>query len=478
MRACQAVAAITGAAPAHGQVEDARNIAQYTVTFDAARPGDVRVDLTWVPRTSSLVLEIEDAPLPGLPDGAAGFVHELRARTVNGAFVPLAREAPGRWRLDAKADDAVFVSYRARLEHSARNADGTPRYDWSRPVSELALALPDLAFATGRVLFLLPEDMTRAVVRARLPEHWHVVTSWERAGSEVSFRASRDELRAGMIAAGRLTVSRYAAGGIALTLATPLTLPAADRERVTRAATTSLGRYTRVLGGMPRSALGRPYRGVTLLVAEAPAAALAGGGLAWKDVVLLLPPGPESWNRQALVSVAAELFELWSGRAFRHRTARDAWFTEGSTTYYALRVLLAEGLLTANDYRDLMDAAFDRYRQDPWIGGNSILRAGAERDAHRALVVDGGLLVVACIDADLRRATDGAKAIDDLTRAMFRRFDAGARMYDTAALFELVGELAGDATARRLERMVEGTASLGLWRCATEVPSSPSPPSR
>ena len=64
---------------------------------------------------------------------------------------------------------------------------------------------------------------------------------------------------------------------------------------------------------------------------------------------------------------------------------------------------------------------------------------------------------------------------DDLLRAMFRRFDAGERMYDTAALFELVGELANPATARRLERMVEGTASLGLWRCATEVPSPLSP---
>ena len=134
-------------------------------------------------------------------------------------------------------------------------------------------------------------------------------------------------------------------------------------------------------------------------------------------------------------------------------------------------MLLAEGLLTPRDYRDLMDAAFDRFRLDGWIGENSILRAGEALSTHRALVHDGGLLVVACIDAEIQRATDGEKTIDDLLRAMFRRFDAGGRMYDTAALFELVRELTNAATARRLERMVEGTASLGLWRCATEVPS-------
>lgn len=474
--ACGAVLAAPAAAAAQGDAEPPGGTARFTVTFDATRPQDVRVDIAYVTRAATLDLGIEDAPLPGLPDGAAAFVHELRARTGDDRLVPAARLAPGRWRLHVPQGTPVSLSYVLRLEHAARNPDGTPRVDWSRPISELAFAMPGLSFATGRVLFLVPDGMDRAEVQVRLPERWQVVASWETAGSPGSFRVSREELRAGMLAAGLLHVSRHAAGGIALTLATPAALPDADRDRLTRAATVSLGWFRQVMGGTPRLALNRPYERVAVLVGEAPDAALAGGGLAWKDIVLLLPPGRALSNREALVSVIAELFELWSGRGFRHRTARDAWFTEGSTTYFALRALLAAGLLTRADYRDLMDAAFDRFRLDAWIGENSILRAGESLAAHRALVQDGGLLVVACIDADVRRATEGARRIDDLARAMFRRFDAGDRMYDTAALFELVSELADAATARRLERMVEGTASLGLWRCATEVPSPASPP--
>jgi predicted metalloprotease with PDZ domain len=148
---------------------------------------------------------------------------------------------------------------------------------------------------------------------------------------------------------------------------------------------------------------------------------------------------------------------------------RDAWFVEGVGAYYALRARFARRQLTGKEWQQAMDEAFDRYRMDSWIGVNSIARAG-DQPAHRALVVDGGLLVAACMEADMRRATERARGLHDLLRTLFERFDQNGRRYDTAAIFEVVTELAGDVASRPLQRMVEGTASLGLWRCATEAP--------
>jgi predicted metalloprotease with PDZ domain len=149
---------------------------------------------------------------------------------------------------------------------------------------------------------------------------------------------------------------------------------------------------------------------------------------------------------------------------------RDAWFVEGVGAYYELRARLARKELHQKGWQQAMDEAFDRYRLDSWIGVNSIARAG-DQPGHRALVTDGGLLVVACMEADMRRATDDARGLHDLLRTLFQRHDQSGRRYDTAAIFEVVTELAGDVASRPLQRMVEGTASLGLWRCATESPT-------
>jgi predicted metalloprotease with PDZ domain len=150
--------------------------------------------------------------------------------------------------------------------------------------------------------------------------------------------------------------------------------------------------------------------------------------------------------------------------------ARDAWFVEGVGAYYDLRARLARQELDEKGWQQAMDQAFERYRLDSWIGVNSLARA-ADQPEHRALVVDGGLLVVACMEADMRRATDDGRGLHDLLRTLFERHERSARRYDTAAIFEVVTELAGDVASRPLQRMVEGTASLGLWRCATESPT-------
>lgn len=468
----QVVAVLAALPPMQGAAaqQGAADTVRYTVTFDAAEPRLVAVTLGWILRSPTLEIDAE-ASTSGSPSGGR-FVNDLRIETAAGTAVAAAREAPGRWRVDARPGTRLRARYRLRIDHAALRVTGSPVYDWGRTIAEVAWTTRELAFVTGRMLFLTPTGMTRAEAVVQSPPGWRTVSSWGVSeGGRLSLRASRDELREGFVAAGRLELSRHVAGSLALVVATPSAMPSRDRREIRRVAGSSLGRFVRLMGGAPRASLGMPYREVVLLTAAAPALELAGGGLAWKDIVLLAPPGDEPWSPRALAAVAHELFHLWNARAFRYRTPRERWFSEGVAEYLALRALLDEGVIGDDGYRDLMDGAFDRYRHDSWIGENSILRAGDLKFAHRGLVHDGGLLVAACIDADMRRATNGARALDDVLRAMFQRFDAGERTYDTGDVFDLVSELAGDAVARPLQRMVDGTASLGLWRCATERPT-------
>lgn len=404
----------------------------------------------------------------GLPQGLASFV---RNPTATRAGVPkeIARISPGFWQVDARPGDTLRLAYTLALQHDAVESDGTPKYAWSLTAAEVAFARPRLWFASGRALLAVPEGVDRAEVTVFAPTAWRTVASWERLpGSVPAFRVSSIEaLQDGMIATGLMETSTREVAGVALTVATSGERLRRVRERVDRVAGASLGRFAKMMGGMPRLALGRPYRHVVLLVVEEPNPHLAGGGLAWKDIVLLMPPGDQAVERLD-AAIAHELFHLWNARAFRYRTPRESWFAEGVTEFYALRALRELGLLSAAAHRSRMEEAFERYRHDPWIGGGSIAMAGEQKFAHRVLVYDGGLLVAACLDADMRRATKGERSLDDLLRLMIGRFDASARRYDNAAIYAAVQELSDETTARMLARMIEGSAPLALWRCATE----------
>lgn len=448
---------------------------RYIVAFDADRVRHVRVTLDLVLRSTQLVMDTTGL---GGPDGSvAAFVRELRAERGSGERAPVSvrKEGAGRWVLDARPGDHVRISYRIALHHDSLASTGSPATDWSVPLVEVAFARRTLAYLTGRALFVTPpiersEESLGARVELRLPAGWRAVTSWESRGGPTVFRAGdHGVLREGFVAAGpakALEVTRHRTAGLALDVATWGSSAQAERDAITRTAASALGTYAAVFGRVPATARGTPYRRVAILVADEDAPARAGGALLRKDVVLLAPPGPA--RAPLLGAVAHQLFHLWNGRAFSHRSPAELWFAEGITEYYALHALRRAGVLSDSGYTEALDAAFSRFRRDSWIGVNSIAQGGQAIGAHRALVHDGGLLTAACMDPDIHTTTNGAHDLDDLMRALYERHDTGDRRYDNAAIYDALRTVADDAAARRITRVVEGSAPLSLWRCATE----------
>lgn len=449
---------------------------RYTVTLVASaddRPREVQVGLEFV--VQEPVLAMDTSGLGGPPGGVAAFVRDVRVERVGGGGVGVRHEGAGHWRLDARPGERLRASYVVTLGHDSIRATGQLVHPWAASLADVAFAKPGLAYLTGRALFMTPRATTAVRstgvrVALSLPARWRAVTSWESAAGGGALRAgSLGELLDGFVVVGAaeaIAVERGRAAGLALEVVTWGAGARAEHSAITRVAAEALGMYSRVFGRVPAAVRGTPLRRVAIVVADEEAPARAGAALLGHDAVVLAPAAGARAAR--LGAVAHELFHLWSGRAFSHRTPAEQWFAEGVAEYYALHALRRAGVLSDSGYAEALDAAFARFRLDPWIGVNSIARAGGAIGEHRALVHDGGLLTAACLDPDIRTTTQGAKDLNDLMRALFTRHDAADRRYDSAALYDAIRTVSDDAVARRISRVVDGSAPLALWRCATE----------
>jgi hypothetical protein len=166
--------------------------------------------------------------------------------------------------------------------------------------------------------------------------------------------------------------------------------------------------------------------------------------------------------------LAHEYVHLWLGLSIAPASPQETWFSEGAAEYYGWLALLDAGLASRKDMEDALANAFERYRWDSWIASGSISLAGGLLQAHRALVLDGGFLIAACLDGDIRRATELRSSLADVARKLLAQ-GSSVRRYDSRAIYDAVEEVGGEPLARSLARWVEGSAPLALWRCATEV---------
>lgn len=106
------------------------------------------------------------------------------------------------------------------------------------------------------------------------------------------------------------------------------------------------------------------------------------------------------------------------------RTGRDEpldyWLSEGFTDFYTLRILLRSGLWTPEEFVADYNRILRDYANSPVIGApNAIVPAGFWEDPAVAdLPYQRGLMLATLWDHRLRRATRGARDLDDVVLAM------------------------------------------------------------
>jgi predicted metalloprotease with PDZ domain len=443
----------------------------YRVTIKAGQPR-IQVEARFVLQGARLVMA--GNPWRGAPpDGWGFFVEGLKLATPAGQPLVVYKTGPAAWKTEAPDGQAVVLRYEVVLDHDAID-NGRARFPWN--FSEAAYRRPWGVFSTAAALFVYQPAMQNVAVSIDAPAGWSAVSSWPAARGGGFTAEDADHLSQGLLVVGDIYRRTTTVEGLPVDLAVGGPGLTAQAPRLQAVAEGSLRYYRKLFGAYPRQAMGLPYSNIALILNEHDQPTAWGGGLAGKDLSLVLgPPGAKLGGDAASLQVTGdavishELFHLWNARSFRYASPDESWFSEGVSEFYAYKALHAAGLISDAALLQALAQAYDGYRRDSGFGAMSPRSAGAQKVAHHGLTYHGGWLIGACIDAQLRAQSGGRRSLDDLMRALFQRYDSTSRTYTGDDLLAGLNAVSGVDFSEFFARHVNGLQPVPLAECLSPI---------
>lgn len=121
-------------------------------------------------------------------------------------------------------------------------------------------------------------------------------------------------------------------------------------------------------------------------------------------------------------NIAHEMLHRWIGLQIRlaGREGTQYWFTEGFTVHYALQVLRRAGLVTPDETLGELNFITARHFDNPRRAASNehIAREFFSDEQLSVVPYTRGALYAAELDAAIRRASRGARSLDDVIRAL------------------------------------------------------------
>ena len=211
----------------------------------------------------------------------------------------------------------------------------------------------------------------------------------------------------------------------------------------------------------------------------------ASGGLEHKNSTVLMGSRWATRTRRAyntwLDLASHEFFHVWNVKRLRpvelgpfdyenENHTRSLWIAEGVTDYYADLALHRAGLITRDEYLDSLSDKIEELQTTPgrlvqsaemasfdaWI---KYYRPDENSINTSISYYTKGSVVALLLDARVRKATNGARSLDDVMKAAYDKY-AGSRGY-TADEFRAVAEqVAGVNLKTFWDHAVSGTGEL------------------
>ncbi|MBI1966701.1 MAG: M61 family metallopeptidase [Gemmatimonadetes bacterium] len=333
-------------------------------------------------------------------------------------------------------------------------------FDYLADAVDLSLASlrSDFGQFLGTNLFLFEEGQLDrpAEVRFALPSGWRVATAL-RPGAAGSYTApDYHELADAMTFVGQFSLDSLQVDAkwirIAVWPAAAYTAPVARslRSSVERIA----GVQNRLMGGPP-------YDTYTLFfnVYRQPIP-FAGGlehGASQFDIMPAHGFADEAGNLGSFMTplMAHESFHLWNVKRIRpaelwpydyhaEQFTPLLWWSEGVTDYYADLTNLRAGLWTDGEFIGNLDANVRQVESapEPWsVEDGSVATWIDEVFVNSSqLYYSKGSVLGLLLDISIRDATDNAKSLDDVMRALYARYYRQAKGFRTADLLGLLRE--------------------------------------
>jgi predicted metalloprotease with PDZ domain len=187
--------------------------------------------------------------------------------------------------------------------------------------------------------------------------------------------------------------------------------------------------------------------------------------------------------REFLGLCSHEYFHLWNVKrikpaAFtpydlqRENYTELLWAFEGITSYYDDLMLLRSGLITADNYLELLGRAITRVYRSKGRLNQTLVDSSfyawtkfykPDENSPNAIVsyYAKGALVALCLDMKLRALSAGRKSLDDVMRLLWRRHGAGTGVPE-AGIEAAVSEIAGEDLSPLFDRLLRSTEELSL----------------
>ena len=131
-------------------------------------------------------------------------------------------------------------------------------------------------------------------------------------------------------------------------------------------------------------------------------------------------------EEQVASVIAHEMFHGWLGEAVRQTDPQTLWFTEGITTWYSSRMLIAAGLWTPDHAREILMARLERdYAGSDLQGTISLAEAAAEvmADADQVrFAYAGGVAASMALDQWLATNSGLQRPLDEVLRYLYENY--------------------------------------------------------
>jgi predicted metalloprotease with PDZ domain len=390
-------------------------------------------------------------------------VENVVARSTAGPLV-IEKSAKNRWRVTTRGAASVTVSYRVY------GREMTVRNNWIESGFAMLNGAPTFISLVGGPS--RPHDVTIV-----LPPAWKVSTTALPSGSGVHHYVAPDfdTLVDSPIVLGNPVMRQFVVAGKRHALVVEGDTSFFDADR----AAADLNRIVEAAGKVMGGRFEYPHYYFFNIVSD------AGGGLEHKDSTLLMSGRYVTRNRRAylgwLTIAAHEHFHAWNIKRMRpielgpfdyenEVYSKALWIAEGFTDYYAGLLVRQAGLSTREEYLEELTAQIEGVQNTPGRLVTSVDMASYDTwvkqyrpDENTANTTVNyypkGAVIAFLLDARIRRATNGAKSLDDGMRLAYGRY-SGAKGYTLEEFYKTMSETAATDLRSFFTKTVETTDEL------------------
>ena len=436
--------------------------ARCAVKIEADNPRLATVKCVLTPKADSdakgerkpLLLSMSRFGTEWLDDGYGRYLRDLTVTDANGKSLVIEEIDKTQWAVETQDASPVTLHYKVLLNHDERE------WHWGR--DEAPYAQDDCVFWSGYALFIVGE-VSDIELCVDVPDNWSVSTPWERIEPDRHrfVITDQNDLMYAYLVLGEHAERLVETGTAKIVLALGGRFKGAmdEMERVVAAL---LHAYSGIFGGTPKDQLlcvANPYG----------EQGYRSGGVSRRSISMLIGETLDEANRGFWLPVVARLVcYLWNGSYIDIRYGTDAigfkeqeyWFSAGFTQYYSEIVSVRLGLASETDFFRNLERTWEAYLSRQ--GQLSIHEAGEDKSANRELVYDGGSLIAAALDLQIRSLTENRRSLDDVMKQMYRKFGLTGVPYTMNDVIRTVSRITGEDFKPFFRKYVTGTEQLPL----------------